>query len=88
MSRKKLLDLGRMPAGADWTLGVSLANHGGTTRSRVVLEAYPVRGTEKRQLMLFHADLRTPPPKLLPEALAILVTAVNGAVIYVASGDL
>lgn len=88
MSRKKLTNLERLPVGADWTLGVSIARHGSTTRSRVVLEAYPVAGDQKRQLSLFHADLRTPPPTDIPSALALLGNAVNGAVIFCALGDL
>lgn len=88
MTRSKLTDLSRLPVGADWTLGVSIARHGGTTRSRVVLEAYPVKGDQKRQLALWHADLRTPAPTELPEALSLLVRAVNSAVVYVAIGDL
>jgi hypothetical protein len=88
MSRRKLTDLSRLPVGSDWTLGVSIARHGGTTRSRVVLEAYPVSGDQKRQLSLFHADLRTPPPTDIPHALTLLGQAVNGAVVFVALGDL
>ena len=88
MTRKKLRDLTAIPVGSAWTLGVSIAGHHGSTRSRVVLEAYPVNGDQKRQLMLFHADLRTPPPTELGPALAILVDAVNAATIFVASGDL
>ncbi len=88
MTRSKLTDLSRLPVGSDWTLGVSIARFGGTTRSRVVLEAYPVKGDQKRQLSLFHADLRTPPPVTIPQALTLLGQAVNGAVVFVALGDL
>jgi hypothetical protein len=85
---RPLTDLNRMPKGADWSLSVTLRKFGSTTRLAVLLEAYPVRGTQKRSLTVFNGDLRAAPPSTLSEALPILIDAVNAAIIYVAQGDL